>query len=740
MPKAKSLRDETRYRLLPPLDAETYAGIKANIAVNGVLVPIVRDEKGYILDGFARAQMAKELGYECPSVTVKGLTEQEKRSQVRALNLARRHLDRFARRQIIADELRENPRRSNNWISKSLGVDDKTVASVRSDMHSTSELPKLGFTQGSDGKYRPATRETFHVNGNGQHEVAEDRDPLDPDDEEGILRAATEIRQRRNGERTRQQFENEAAARAKLKGKRTWTLTDDPKVVRCDLLIADPPFGITDEPWEPKDVEGFNREWSRRWAACGADFVAIFWCQPKLWEGRQWFDESLKGYEFQQMLVWHANNQCGPKSHSLLKQTWYPIFVYRRKGSSRKVITDGKTWSSECHQLDCHVAAVPQTGYRGEDLKQHPCQKSGSAMRWLINALSDPGSMVCSMFCGVAPCGVAAVQLGRKYRGIEQSAEYRRIAEGRISAYKDQPQQEEQDDEEILRAAAEIRQRRVAERLKEIQGKRRQERPVRIKKGSPVLHGDCLDLIPSLVDGSVSLVVTSPPYADQRAGHYQGIPEADYPDFTVTWMTALAPKMTPDGSVFLVIRPHVKEGVLSDYVLKTRLAVREAGWHECEELIWLKPDAPPLGSLKRPRRTWESVLWFSRSTQPYCDLKACGKESDRVGFEGSFRFGVGGDSPLSRVQAGSCTNGIARISDVILAPIGANERGLNHPAVFPLGLAEQLVKTFSQEGDLVFDCFAGSGQTLLAAKQCGRRYLGIEREAKYVKLALGRLR
>ena len=227
--------------------------------------------------------------------------------------------------------------------------------------------------------------------------------------------------------------------------------------------------------------------------------MAIFWCQPKLWEGRKWFDESLKGYEFQQMLVWHANNQCGPKSRSLLKQTWYPIFIYRRKGSSRKVITDGKTWSTECHQLDCHVAAVPQTGYRGEDLKQHPCQKSSSAMRWLINAFSDPGAMVCSLFCGVAPCGVAAVQLGRRYRGIEQSAEYRKIAEGRIAAYKDQPQQDDQDEEEILRAAAEIRQRRVAERLKEIQEKRQQSRPVRIKKrGGPVLHGDCLDLIPTL--------------------------------------------------------------------------------------------------------------------------------------------------------------------------------------------------------------------------------------------------
>jgi len=586
---------------------------------------------------------------------------------------------------------------------------------------------------------------------NGVHKLAsipsgtQVRDYLDPDDQEGILRAATEIRQQRNEERTRQQFEKEEAARAKLNGKRTWTLTDDPKVVRCDLLIVDPPFGITDEPWEPEDVEGFNREWSRRWAACGADFMAIFWCQPKLWEGRKWFDESLKGYEFQQMLVWHANNGSGPRSRLTLKSSWYPIFLYRRKGSSRPVVTKDKSWDIVRQSIDCHVAAVPQNVYRGAALKQHPCQKPVSVMRWLVSLLSEPGELVCSMFCGVAPCGVAAVQLGRKYRGIEQSAEYRQIAEGRIAAYKDQPEQEDQDEEEILRAAAQIRQRRVAERLKEIQERRRQSKPKRLtKRGGPVLHGDCLDLIPTLDDGSVSLVVTSPPYAEQRAGHYEGIPEEDYPEFTVQWMTALAPKMTPDGSVFLVIRPHVKDGVLSDYLLKTRLAVRESGWHECEELIWLKPDAPPLGSKLRPRRAWESILWFSRSPQPYADLKACGKESDRLGFNGAIKFAEGGVSEKTAwhpcVESFGKGNGVARITDVIVANVGGNEPGLDHPAVFPLGLAEQLVKTFSQSDDLVLDPFCGSGQTLLAAKGCGRRYLGIEREDKYVRIALGRLR
>ena len=84
-------------------------------------------------------------------------------------------------------------------------------------------------------------------------------------------------------------------------------------------------------------------------------------------------------------------------------------------------------------------------------------------------------------------------------------------------------------------------------------------------------------------------------------------------------------------------------------------------------------------------------------------------------------------------------HGIARIPDVIVANVGGNKPGLDHPAMFPLALADQLIRTFSQTGDLVLDNFCESGQTLLAAKGCGRRFLGIELEEKYVKIALGRL-
>ena len=179
--------------------------------------------------------------------------------------------------------------------------------------------------------------------------------------------------------------------------------------------------------------------------------------------------------------------------------------------------------------------------------------------------------------------------------------------------------------------------------------------------------------------------------------------------------------------------------MLSDYVLRTRLGLREAGWHECEELIWLKPDAPPLGSLKRPRRTWEIDPLVQQVCSALLRFEGLRQGVGPAWLRGVSRFGFGGDSPINLGQSAGCTSGVARISDVIVANVGVNEPGLDHPAVFPLGLAEQLIKTFSQAGDLVLDNFCGSGQTLLAAKGCGRRYLGIEREAKYVRIALGRL-
>ena len=252
-----------------------------------------------------------------------------------------------------------------------------------------------------------------------------------------------------------------------------------------------------------------------------------------------------------------------------------------------------------------------------------------------------------------------------------------------------------------------------------------------------LLCGDALSLIPTLPDRSVNLCLTSPPYAMQRKRQYGGVAEKDYAAWMTKVMAALRPKLTNDGSVLIVIRSHVRDGVVSDYVLRTRLALREDGWCECEELIWLKPDAPPLGSKHRPRRTWENILWFSKTPKPYINLRGSGKFSDRIGFVGSVRYAEDGQIVAGRsLQMGS---GHARTADHFIANVSDNENGVMHPAMFPVTLCEKLILTFTKKGHCVSDIFCGSGQALSAAKRLGRTFIGIDIKKEYVELAAKRL-
>ena len=123
-------------------------------------LPILVDCDGpvrRIIDGNHRKEIANELGYDCPEIVHEG-EEEELRTLARALNLARRQLNREQKRRIIADQLRETPNRSARWIGKMLGVDGKTVADVRAELASTAEIPQLAKTVGKDGKERSVGR------------------------------------------------------------------------------------------------------------------------------------------------------------------------------------------------------------------------------------------------------------------------------------------------------------------------------------------------------------------------------------------------------------------------------------------------------------------------------------------------------------------------------------------------------------------------------------------------------
>lgn len=151
---------------LPPLSQDEREALRANIALNGVLVPILVDGHGPVrgvIDGNYRKAIADELGYECPEIVHAGLSADEKRAMARALNLARRHLTTQQKRMVIGDQLRETSSRSNRWIAKNLGVHHATVASVRVELETTGQIIQCDRLAGVDGRTQPARRAWANV-------------------------------------------------------------------------------------------------------------------------------------------------------------------------------------------------------------------------------------------------------------------------------------------------------------------------------------------------------------------------------------------------------------------------------------------------------------------------------------------------------------------------------------------------------------------------------------------------
>jgi len=248
-------------------------------------------------------------------------------------------------------------------------------------------------------------------------------------------------------------------------------------------------------------------------------------------------------------------------------------------------------------------------------------------------------------------------------------------------------------------------------------------------------YGDCIDVMRSLPAESVDAIVTSPPYAEQRKSTYGGTPEADYPAWSVAWMAEARRLLKPDGSVIINISPHKVKGGLSDYVLRTRLALREFGWVELDELIWAKPNAMPTGAPHRPRRSWESLLWYGKHGRAYSNAKENGRPSMRatgMQYGQSQRNGWEHD-----YKGGNKTPPVTRCTNMVTVSSGRETTG--HPAPFPVPLAEWCGKLICPPGGTVLDPFNGSASTGVAAIRNGWDYIGIDAVQEYIDMSEQRL-
>jgi len=247
-----------------------------------------------------------------------------------------------------------------------------------------------------------------------------------------------------------------------------------------------------------------------------------------------------------------------------------------------------------------------------------------------------------------------------------------------------------------------------------------------------LFNGDCLEVLKNIDSNSVDLIVTSPPYSDQRKTTYGGV----HPDKYVEWFLPISDELKrvlkPTGSFVLNIKEKVVNGERHTYVIELILAMRKQGWLWTEEYMWHKKNSFPGKWPNRLRDGWERLLHFTKdkkfnmyqdnvkipigdwSTKRLSNLSETDKKRDESkvgsGFGKKIENWVGKEMVLP---------------DNVLHM--ATETGnKSHSAAYPDSLPEWFIKLFTKEGDTVLDPFLGSGTTCRVAHDMNRKSIGIE--------------
>ena len=257
--------------------------------------------------------------------------------------------------------------------------------------------------------------------------------------------------------------------------------------------------------------------------------------------------------------------------------------------------------------------------------------------------------------------------------------------------------------------------------------------------------GDSKKILKELQDNSVDLIVTSPPYADQRKMTYGGVSPNEYVEWFLPISKELLRVLKPTGTFILNIKEKVVDGERSTYVMELILEMRKQGWIWTEEFIWHKKNCYPGKWSNRFRDAWERLLQFNKSKKfnmyqdtvkiPIGDW-ANGRlknlsETDKIrdnakngsGFGKNISNWVGRDTVFP--------------TNVVHLSTECNNK--NHSAAFPDALPEWFLKLFTKENDMVLDPFMGSGTTNFVAQRMGRNSIGIEILPEYYDMVKSEL-
>lgn len=242
-----------------------------------------------------------------------------------------------------------------------------------------------------------------------------------------------------------------------------------------------------------------------------------------------------------------------------------------------------------------------------------------------------------------------------------------------------------------------------------------------------ILRGDCIETMRALPDRCVDMVFADPPYNLQLGGdlHRPDGSQVDavdddwdkfdslavYDRFTREWLREARRILKDDGTIWVIGSYH--------NIFRVGTALQDEGFWILNDIVWRK--ANPMPNFKGTRFTnaHETLIWCSKAekakyTFNYRTMKAL---NDDIQMRSDWTLPI-------------CSGG---------ERLKGDDGHKAHPTQKPESLLYRVMLACTEPGDLVLDPFFGTGTTGAVARRLGRRWIGIEREDKYIKVATQRI-
>lgn len=298
-----------------------------------------------------------------------------------------------------------------------------------------------------------------------------------------------------------------------------------------------------------------------------------------------------------------------------------------------------------------------------------------------------------------------------------------------------------------------------------------------MNKYNKILQGDVIERLKDISDNTIQCVVTSPPYwglRDYGEDNQLGLEETpeEYVENMVRVFREVKRTLKDDGTLWLnlgdtysaqrwtkkgmdrtegqpmnkmrddwrAIAPTKKSGLPDKNLVgipwRVALALQQDGWYLRQDIIWHKPNPMPESVTDRCTKSHEYIFLLTKSANYYYDAESIKEPAQNWGTRDRSNFRKGTNDKLL-IHHG--------LKDGNFAELGRNKRSVwkittkpykdAHFATFPEELPTLCIKAGSRKNDIVLDPFFGSGTTGFVAQRLYRKWIGIELNPDYIKIA-----